>query len=238
LAQWIQRLRYGTPKNPHDRHCGHVPRKQGAAFTCATSHALFICPQTRVYLILEYAAKGELYKELQKCSYFDEKRTATCARQATLLPVTPSRNARRIFFHALPCVILPNTSTQNQALQLRCTCSHVRVAQPAHADHRYIASLTRALMYCHTKHVIHRDIKPENLLLGMRGELKIADFGWSVRAPAPVQSRCHTVCTGRLQGLVRKLHTRSAGLEITLHAGMFWKQCACTVLRPEHVAIC
>lgn len=36
-------------------------------------------------------------------------------------------------------------------------------------------------MYCHTKHVIHRDIKPENLLLGMRGELKIADFGWSVR---------------------------------------------------------
>ena len=39
-------------------------------------------------------------------------------------------------------------------------------------------------MYCHTKHVIHRDIKPENLLLGMRGELKIADFGWSVRAPA------------------------------------------------------
>ncbi len=41
-------------------------------------------------------------------------------------------------------------------------------------------------MYCHTKHVIHRDIKPENLLLGMRGELKIADFGWSVRAPAHV----------------------------------------------------
>lgn len=39
-------------------------------------------------------------------------------------------------------------------------------------------------MYCHTKHVIHRDIKPENLLLGMRGELKIADFGWSVRPRA------------------------------------------------------
>ena len=34
--------------------------------------------QTRVYLILEYAAKGELYRELQRCNRFDEKRTATC----------------------------------------------------------------------------------------------------------------------------------------------------------------
>ena len=47
---------------------------------------------------------------------------------------------------------------------------------------RYIASLAGALQYCHSKHVIHRDIKPENLLLGINGELKIADFGWSVHA--------------------------------------------------------
>lgn len=40
-----------------------------------------------------------------------------------------------------------------------------------------------ALRYLHRKHVIHRDIKPENLLIGMKGELKIADFGWSVHAP-------------------------------------------------------
>lgn len=76
--------------------------------------------QARVYLILEYAAKGELYKELQRCKVFNEKRAAT-----------------------------------------------------------YIAYLARALIYCHEKHVIHRDIKPENLLIGMKGELKIADFGWS-----------------------------------------------------------
>ena len=88
--------------------------------------------ETRVYLILEFAARGELYKELQKCRYFDEKRTAT-----------------------------------------------------------YIASLSRALVYCHAKHVIHRDIKPENLLLGLHGELKIADFGWSVHAP---NSRRKTMC--------------------------------------------
>jgi aurora kinase len=42
----------------------------------------------------------------------------------------------------------------------------------------YIASLAKALTYCHSKHVIHRDIKPENLLRGLNGELKIADFGW------------------------------------------------------------
>ena len=39
-----------------------------------------------------------------------------------------------------------------------------------------------ALIYCHSKNVIHRDIKPENLLIGAVGELKIADFGWSVHA--------------------------------------------------------
>ena len=31
---------------------------------------------TRVYLILEYAPRGELYKELTKCVRFDEKHTA------------------------------------------------------------------------------------------------------------------------------------------------------------------
>lgn len=35
-----------------------------------------------MYLILEYAAKGELYKELQKLGHFDEKRTARSAHAA------------------------------------------------------------------------------------------------------------------------------------------------------------
>uniref|UniRef100_UPI0022EC9A4E Aurora kinase A n=1 Tax=Homo sapiens TaxID=9606 RepID=UPI0022EC9A4E len=80
---------------------------------------------TRVYLILEYAPLGTVYRELQKLSKFDEQRTAT-----------------------------------------------------------YITELANALSYCHSKRVIHRDIKPENLLLGSAGELKIADFGWSVHAPS------------------------------------------------------
>lgn len=56
---------------------------------------------------------------------------------------------------------------------------------------RYICDLSQALAYCHEKHVIHRDIKPENLLVGHNGEIKIADFGWSVHAP---NSRRNTLC--------------------------------------------
>lgn len=64
-----------------------------------------------------------------------------------------------------------------------------RFSEPLAAQ--YILQMTNALVYLHSKHVIHRDIKPENLLLGLRGELKIADFGWSVHAP---QSRRTTLC--------------------------------------------
>ncbi|KAG8131663.1 hypothetical protein E2320_009573, partial [Naja naja] len=77
--------------------------------------------RTRIFLMLEYAPGGELYKELQKNRRFDDNRTAT-----------------------------------------------------------YIEEISDALIYCHARKVIHRDIKPENLLLGFRGELKLADFGWSV----------------------------------------------------------
>lgn len=56
---------------------------------------------------------------------------------------------------------------------------------------QYIAQMADALSYLHSKHVIHRDIKPENLLLGIKGDLKIGDFGWSVHAPG---NRRQTLC--------------------------------------------
>mmetsp|Transcript_18325 Transcript_18325/g.22275 ORF Transcript_18325/g.22275 Transcript_18325/m.22275 type:complete len:302 (+) Transcript_18325:1-906(+) len=94
-------------------------------------HAYFY-DEKRIYLILEYAARGELYKYLQAQERFSEDKAA-----------------------------------------------------------RYVLQLSKALDYCHSKHIIHRDIKPENLLIGFNGEVKIADFGWSVHAPS---SRRKTLC--------------------------------------------
>ncbi|TFK39074.1 kinase-like protein [Crucibulum laeve] len=88
--------------------------------------------EKRIFLMLEFAGKGELYKQLSKHGCFTEKRSS-----------------------------------------------------------RYIDQMADALMYLHGKHVIHRDIKPENLLLGINGELKIGDFGWSVHAPG---NRRMTLC--------------------------------------------
>ncbi|XP_067652460.1 aurora kinase A-like [Haliotis asinina] len=119
-AQVEHQLRREIEIQSHLRH-PHILRLYG-----------YFHDKTRVYLILEYAPRGELYKELQRAKRFDEQRSAT-----------------------------------------------------------YIGQLANALIYCHSRKVIHRDIKPENLLLGLRGDLKIADFGWSVHAPS---SRRTTLC--------------------------------------------
>ena len=75
----------------------------------------------RIFLILEFAGKGELYKHLRREVRFPEWKAA-----------------------------------------------------------QYIAQMAAALRYLHKKHVMHRDIKPENILVGIHGEVKISDFGWSV----------------------------------------------------------
>lgn len=63
------------------------------------------------------------------------------------------------------------------------------------------AQMTDALAYLHHKNVIHRDIKPENLLMDLKGDLKVADFGWSVHAPT---TRRTTMC-GTLQYLAPEM---------------------------------
>lgn len=43
--------------------------------------------RTRVFLVLEYAPRGEMYKELQRCGRFDDQRTATVRAEPNLLNV-------------------------------------------------------------------------------------------------------------------------------------------------------
>ncbi|OQS06400.1 aurora kinase [Thraustotheca clavata] len=88
--------------------------------------------EKRVYLIIEFAAQGELYKKLVQEGRFDESTSA-----------------------------------------------------------KYIYQIASALQLMHRKHIIHRDLKPENILIDHNGDLKLADFGWSVHSSS---SRRHTLC--------------------------------------------
>jgi len=81
--------------------------------------------EKKIYLVLEFAGKGELYKELTAKGKLSEFRSATV-----------------------------------------------------------VYEVSAALHYCHANKIIHRDIKPENILVGLQGEVKLADFGWSVRTPS------------------------------------------------------
>lgn len=59
---------------------------------------------------------------------------------------------------------------------------------------KYAAQVAAALRYMHRKNVMHRDIKPENVLIGLYGELKLADFGYSVHSPSNRRkTRCGTL---------------------------------------------
>ncbi|KAI0195338.1 kinase-like domain-containing protein [Xylaria flabelliformis] len=121
--------------------------KYGRVYLARERHSGYICAlkilhkneiqqegveKQRIFLMLEFAGKGELYRRLQKARRFPERRAA-----------------------------------------------------------KYTAQMVSALRYLHRKHVIHRDIKPENILVGIHGEIKMSDFGWSVHAPS---SRRLTKC--------------------------------------------
>ena len=55
--------------------------------------------------------------------------------------------------------------------------------------------LLRGLKYCHSKKILHRDLKPQNLLIGRRGDLKLADFGLARAKSVPTKTYSSEVVT-------------------------------------------
>ncbi len=53
----------------------------------------------------------------------------------------------------------------------------------------------KGLMFLHSKHRVHRDIKSDNLLLGMNGDVKLADFGYATQLTRERQKRQTVVGT-------------------------------------------
>jgi len=47
----------------------------------------------------------------------------------------------------------------------------------------------KGLMYIHSLHRIHRDIKSDNILMGMNGDIKLADFGYAAQLTRQKQKR-------------------------------------------------
>lgn len=57
----------------------------------------------------------------------------------------------------------------------------------------YLQMTLRGLAYCHKKWVLHRDMKPNNLLIGPKGQLKLADFGLARIFGSPDRRFTHQV---------------------------------------------
>ena len=58
-----------------------------------------------------------------------------------------------------------------------------------------VRQIVSALNFCHSRGIIHRDVRPRHILIGPRGELKLAGFSGSRVAVVPIRALTHTAVT-------------------------------------------
>lgn len=59
----------------------------------------------------------------------------------------------------------------------------------------FMFQLLKGIMYCHDNRVLHRDLKPQNLLINIKGELKLGDFGLARAFGIPFNTFSNEVVT-------------------------------------------
>ncbi|KAF2154923.1 Pkinase-domain-containing protein [Myriangium duriaei CBS 260.36] len=59
----------------------------------------------------------------------------------------------------------------------------------------FMHQLLKGIAFCHENRVLHRDLKPQNLLINVKGQLKLADFGLARAFGIPVNTFSNEVVT-------------------------------------------
>ena len=86
----------------------------------------------------------------------------------------------------------------------------------------YTKQVVSAFIYLQSKQILHRDLKPENILIDSDGQLKLADFGWSIQLAGNAtlrQTFCGTldyISPEMAQGEYYGLHTDNWSIGILI----------------------